>query len=280
MIIFKTKDGLKKHLRKNKINNQSVGFVPTMGALHHGHISLIKQSLKANDITVCSIFVNPTQFNNKKDFALYPTPVEKDILLLIEAHCDILFLPTVAEMYPSGYILKNYELGEIENILEGKFRPGHYQGVCQIVAKLLENVAPDYLYLGQKDYQQCLIIDKLIKLQRYPVSIKIGHTVREKNGLAMSSRNMRLTETEKKKAAVIYETLLYFKNNLQQGDLTKLKKNAIKRLVQNHFTIDYCELADARNLSTVNSWDGQQKLVALIAATLNEVRLIDNMTIN
>ena len=280
MIIFKTKEGLKNYLRKNKKDIQTVGFVPTMGALHSGHLSLIKNSLKTNDLTVCSIFVNPTQFNNKKDFALYPTPVHKDIMLLLEAGCDIVFLPTVKEMYPLGYKLKTYELGPIENILEGEFRPQHYQGVCQIVAKLLEIVSPDNLYLGQKDYQQCMVINKLISLQQYPTAIKICNTVREENGLAMSSRNMRLSATEKKGAAVIYETLLHIKENIQSGDLTKLKKDMVKKLTQKNFMVDYVEIADAKDLTPLNLWNGKQKLVALIAASLNDVRLIDNMLLN
>ncbi len=280
MIIFKTKEGLKNYLRKNKNHIQTVGFVPTMGALHSGHLSLIKNSLKTNDLTVCSIFVNPTQFNNKKDFALYPTPVHKDILLLLAAGCDIVFLPTVKEMYPLGYKLKTYELGPIENILEGEFRPQHYQGVCQIVAKLLEIVSPDNLYLGQKDYQQCMVINKLISLQQYPTAIKICPTVREENGLAMSSRNMRLSATEKKGAAVIYETLLHIKENIQSGDLTKLKKDMVKKLTQKNFMVDYVEIADAKDLTPLNLWNGKQKLVALIAASLNDVRLIDNMLLN
>lgn len=280
MIIFKTKEGLKKYLRKNKTGKQSVGFVPTMGALHQGHLSLIKKSLQANDISLCSIFVNPTQFNNKKDFALYPTPLDKDISLLVDSGCDILFLPSVAEMYPKGYTLKNYELGEIENVLEGAFRPGHYQGVCQIVAKLLENVEPDNLYLGQKDYQQCMVINKLINLRHYPVKINICETIREENGLAMSSRNMRLSQKDKSKAGIIYEVLTNIRNKLQIGDLLKLKREAAKKLQQKGFHVDYCEIADAQHLSTVTNWDGKQKLVALIAATLNDVRLIDNMTLN
>ncbi len=280
MIIFKTREGLKNYLRNKKVSGSKLGFVPTMGALHKGHLSLIKASRKSNQLTICSIFVNPTQFNNKNDFALYPTPVEKDIQLLLQAACDILFLPTVKEMYPTGMKLKNYNLGSIENILEGAYRPGHYQGVCQIVDKLLETVHPDNLYLGQKDYQQCMIINKLINLQDFKSKIKISPTIREENGLAMSSRNMRLASAEKKNAGLIYETLLYIKGHIKPGDLGKLKTDSIKKLTQQNFKVDYVAIADANNLSSVSHWDGKQKLVALMAATLNEVRLIDNMPLN
>lgn len=280
MIIFKTKEGLKNYLRKNKFMERTIGFVPTMGALHNGHISLIKNSLKYNNLTICSLFVNPTQFNNKKDFELYPTPLEKDILKLLAVGCDILFLPTVQEMYPRGEQLKTYELGAIENILEGEYRPGHYQGVCQIVAKLLETVTPDNLYLGQKDYQQCMVIKKLISIQQYPVKVNICKTIREESGLAMSSRNIRLSTAEKKRATLIYETLLQIKKSIQPGELAELKNNMINKLAKNKFKVDYVAFADAENLLPVVNWNGKQKLVALIAATLNEVRLIDNMPLN
>lgn len=251
-----------------------------MGALHSGHISLIKESLQQNDITVCSIFVNPTQFNNKKDFALYPTPVDKDILMLLNAGCDIVFLPTIKEMYPPGHKTRTFAIGAIEHILEGAFRPGHYQGVCQIVAKLLESVEPDNLYLGQKDYQQCMVIKKLVEVEGYPVKINICKTIREENGLAMSSRNMRLSATEKKVAAVIYDVLENIKKSILPGDTQKLKNKMIKILTQKNFAVDYIEIADAKDLSPVNNWNGKQKLVALIAASLNDVRLIDNMPLN
>lgn len=280
MIIFKIKQALKKHLHKNRINQKSIGFVPTMGALHEGHLSLIKASKKANDFTVCSIFVNPTQFNNKKDFNLYPTPVDKDILLLLNATIDILFIPTVKEMYPTGHKLKHFELGALENNLEGAYRPGHYQGVCQIVAKLLETIEPNNLYLGQKDYQQCMVINKLITLEDFKTKVKICNTIREPNGLAMSSRNMRLTNAEKTKAGLIYETLLHIKKNIKAGDLNKLITDSIKKLTQQQFKVDYVAIADAQTLTAVKNWDGKQKLVALVAATINEVRLIDNLPLN
>src|SRR5215212_8351624 len=164
MIIFKTPDALSGHINQQKKSGKKIGFVPTMGALHEGHLSLIGVAKKPNDLTICSIFVNPTQFNNPEDFKLYPVTIEKDIEQLIRAGCDILFLPSVDEMYPAGHSKKHYPLGRIETILEGYYRPGHFQGVCQIVDRLLDIVRPDNLYLGQKDFQQCMVIRKLLQL--------------------------------------------------------------------------------------------------------------------
>lgn len=254
-----------------------------MGALHQGHISLIKSSSKSNQVTVCSIFVNPTQFNDPKDYEKYPVTIEKDIELLENAGCDVLFVPSVAEMYPEGLDLPiHYDLGYLETILEGKFRPGHFQGVCVVVHRLLEKVLPDNLYLGQKDYQQCMVIAKLVELigLKNEITINICPTLREADGLAMSSRNIRLKEDERKKAVVIFQSLLFIRDNLKEGDLSVLKHEANSLLTKNGFKTDYIEIAGAKDLSLANEWDGKTKLVAVAAAFLNEVRLIDNMLLN
>ena len=208
--------------RSQRKQGKKYGFVPTMGALHAGHISLINDSKKASDLTVCSIFVNPTQFNDPKDFEKYPITIEKDIAMLEAAGCDILFLPEVAEMYPGGTSTSiHYELGYLETILEGHYRPGHFQGVCMIVHRLLDIVKPDNLYIGQKDYQQSMVIKKLIELtgMKELVDLNISPTLREAGGLAMSSRNMRLTEQERVKATAIYKTLHLIKEQLKTGEL-------------------------------------------------------------
>ncbi|MDQ6812969.1 MAG: pantoate--beta-alanine ligase, partial [Bacteroidota bacterium] len=172
MIVFKEAQSLAKHLRQLRQNGHSIGFAPTMGALHQGHISLIQQSKDTCDITVSSIFINPTQFNDPKDFEKYPVTIGNDILLLEKAACDILFLPSVSEIYPKGTAAgKAYDLGEVEFILEGKFRPGHFQGVCQVVHRLLDIVQPAKLFMGQKDYQQCLVVQRLVQLLHLPVEI-------------------------------------------------------------------------------------------------------------
>jgi len=283
MILFKKTGDLHKWLDGQRKKRKKIGFVPTMGALHKGHISLIESSSKSNQVTVCSIFVNPTQFNDPKDYEKYPVTIEKDIELLENAGCDVLFMPSVTEMYPEGLGLPmHYDLGYLETILEGKFRPGHFQGVCVVVHKLLEKVLPDNLYLGQKDYQQCMVITKLVDLigLKNEITINICPTLREPDGLAMSSRNIRLKEDERKKAVAIFQSLRFIRDNLKKGDLSVLKHEANSLLTKNGFKTDYIEIAGANDLSLVNEWDGKIKLVAVAAAFLNEVRLIDNMLLN
>lgn len=283
MILFKKAADLRNYLDVQQKTSNMTGFVPTMGALHAGHISLIKTSTRENALTICSIFINPTQFNNTRDFEKYPITIEKDIYLLETAGCDILFMPSVNEIYPGGTSLKiHYDLGFLETILEGKYRPGHFQGVCMVVHRLLEIIKPGHLYLGQKDYQQCLVITKLIELigMKDSVDIAICTTLRETDGLAMSSRNMRLKEDERKKAVAIYQSLNLIKQNQQKNNPDELKKRAQQILEQNGFKVDYVEIADAKNLELVDKWDGSGNNIALVAAFMNEVRLIDNMLLS
>lgn len=283
MILFKKENSLQQWIDAQQRKGVKVGFVPTMGALHPGHISLIESSRKDNNITVSSIFVNPTQFNDPKDFEKYPVTIEKDIWQLELAGCDILFLPKVDEIYPNGIAATQYyDLGELETLLEGKFRPGHYQGVCQVVHRLLEIVHPDNLYLGQKDYQQCMVISRLVELMGIndKTNINICPTLRETDGLAMSSRNMRLSEAERVKAVLIFQSLSYIKDNLVAGETDTIKNKAIAMLSDEGFRVDYIEIADAKTLEPISNWDGKKKLVALAAAFLNEVRLIDNLLLN
>ena len=283
MIIYKKPGELQDLLEKKKIEKHQIGFVPTMGALHAGHLSLVNEAKKQNKIVVCSIFVNPTQFNDPEDFKKYPITLEKDILMFEEAGCNVLFIPSVQDIYPNGVDhLKHYELGFLETVLEGKFRPGHFQGVCQVMHRLLEIVLPVDLYLGQKDYQQCMVIKKLIELIGLNDRIKVNicPTLREDDGLAMSSRNTRLLPDDREKAATISAALRYIKENLKAGDAKKIKDEAKEMLLQKEFRIDYIEIADADTLELVENWNGKQKIVALAAAFLNGVRLIDNMVIN
>ncbi len=278
MIIFKKAADIGIFLQQKRQNNQKTGFVPTMGALHQGHISLIGNAGSENDLVVCSIFVNPTQFNDPKDFQNYPITIEKDIDLLEKAGCDALFLPAVEEMYPAGLEnKKTYALGYLETVLEGRYRPGHFQGVCQVVHRLLTIVPADRLYLGQKDFQQCMVIRKMIELENLPIETVICPTLRETDGLAMSSRNMRLDKEAREKAVEISRTLLHIKSSLKTGDLSELKTAAVEQLNRTGFKTDYVEIADADTLELIGRWDGKRKLVALCAAFLGEVRLIDNM---
>ncbi|MET0571537.1 MAG: pantoate--beta-alanine ligase [Pedobacter agri] len=278
MIVFKNADTLKKHLFHQKDLGHTIGFVPTMGALHAGHISLIKASQSENDVTICSIFVNPTQFNDPKDFEKYPITLEKDIESLVKHKTDILFIPSVQEIYPDGTKnLPRFDLGHLESVLEGPTRPGHFQGVCQVMSRLLEMVSADNLYMGQKDYQQCMVIKKLISLIGSETELHTCPTLREKDGLAMSSRNTRLNEESRKKAPALFETLNYLKQNIQPGSLQKLKEEGRRKMEQSGFKVDYVEIADANSLDIVDNYNGKQELVGLIAAFIQEIRLIDNM---
>lgn len=279
MILLKSAAELTAYIRKVKTNGLSVGFVPTMGALHQGHISLIERSKKESGLTICSIFVNPTQFNNPEDFKKYPITIENDIDMLEKWGCDVLFLPEANEVYPPGSAKFHYELGYLETLLEGKYRPGHFQGVCQVVDRLLDIAIPDKLYLGQKDYQQCMVITKLVEMKGHKTSIIICPTLRETDGLAMSSRNMRLNATQRKLAIKIYETLLLVKAGIKTGSLKDLKIKAVNNLSAAGFKVDYVEIADAATLALQEEWDGKSKLVVLIAAYLDEIRLIDNLVL-
>ncbi len=283
MILFKKKAGLRNWLNASQKKGYKINFVPTMGALHAGHISLIELSKQSNAISVCSIFVNPTQFNDRRDFEKYPATLENDIYLLEKGGCDILFLPSVKEIYPDEASQKiHYDIGYLETVLEGKYRPGHFQGVCMVMHRLLEIVKPNRLYLGQKDFQQSMVIKKLIEISGMSESIEviISPTIREKNGLAMSSRNMRLNEEEWEKAAVIYRSLEMIKENLSKKSFAELKNEAKLMIEENGLKVDYIEIAGTKDLSPVNEWDAKKKLIVLAAATINEVRLIDNMPLN
>jgi len=279
MILFKEIVTLAKHLTQLKQQGLSVGFVPTMGALHGGHISLIEKSKTTCDITVSSIFVNPTQFNNVKDFEKYPITVSNDILLLEKSGCDVLFMPRVNEIYPDGFSSKyHYDLGEIEFVLEGKYRPGHFQGVCQVVHRLLNIVQPDKLFMGQKDYQQCLIVKRLVDSLHLNVEVVTAGTYREASGLAMSSRNLRLNEQEKEIASGISKMLRYIKERFTTTPFSVLEDYATNFLLTSGFTkVDYVSIADADTLQPASIVKGKSNLVTLIAAYINDVRLIDNM---
>lgn len=284
MIICKTKTLLSAFINKYLKQHTTIGFVPTMGALHEGHIALVKESKRKSEITVASIFVNPTQFNDISDFEKYPITIETDIELLEKAGCDILFLPSVQEIYEKGiHNVKHYDLDYLEEILEGKYRKGHFQGVCNVVENLLKMVQPNYLFLGQKDYQQCMVINRLIQLMNWQdiISLIYVPTVRENNGLAMSSRNKRLTENEKDNATIIFKSLNYIKENYMHQSFHNLIETCKQNLLNNGFhKIDYICICNANSLQIVDSYNENTKMVALIAAFIGEVRLIDNMLLN
>jgi pantoate--beta-alanine ligase len=278
MILFKTTASLQDHLGKLRNKNVKIGFVPTMGALHYGHISLIKECKRKCDIIVCSIFINPTQFNDKKDFEKYPVSIENDIYLLETNNTDILFLPPVNEVYPNGLQqLQHFNLGYLESILEGKYRPGHFQGVCNVVYKLLDIVQPGIIFLGRKDYQQYLVLKKMMQESFPEINIEAVDIKREKSGLAMSSRNMRLSDAARNKAAAINKNLKFIKQNIHKKDFNWLKQIATENLLANGFEkIDYIELCDAETLLPVDMVHNKQ-LIVLVAALIEGVRLIDNL---
>lgn len=280
MLIFHTIQQLQRHLQHLQRKGQQVGFVPTMGALHAGHLSLIVQSKQEAGVTVCSIFVNPTQFNDPKDFEKYPVTMNADIQLLLQAGTDVLFLPAVQEIYPVALgEAQQYELGFLETVLEGRYRPGHFQGVCQVMHRLLTIVHANHLYMGQKDYQQCMVVAHLISTKCIPTKMHIAPTLREKDGLAMSSRNVRLDQEQRKTATAIFQSLNQMKTELQPGTLTVIKEQATLFLQSKGFRVDYTELAHAETLALLDHWNGIDPVVAVIAAYLGEVRLIDNMVL-
>jgi pantoate--beta-alanine ligase len=281
MIIIQRTHFLTDYLSKQRSKGLTIGFVPTMGALHEAHINLIKHSAELCNINVCSIFVNPTQFNDTADYDKYPVTLESDIRKLSASKVSVLFVPPVSEVYREGTgALEHYDLGYLETILEGKFRPGHFQGVCQVMSRLLRTVDPDYLFMGQKDFQQCMVIRKLLTYLNQNISLVTCPTIREQDGLAMSSRNTRLTAAERAKAPLIYQTLIEIKNSIAPGHLEKLKQDAVNRLTLGGFRVEYIELADAATLSPRTEWNGRDELVAVAAAFLGDVRLIDNMLLN
>jgi pantoate--beta-alanine ligase len=280
MILFKKAAQASEYVAKSKHKGNKIGFVPTMGALHAGHLSLIGQAKIENDISVCSIFVNPTQFNDPADYLKYPKKLSADIALLEEAGNDVLFLPAPVEIYPAGTKdLPAFDLGHLEKIMEGAYRPGHFQGVCQVMSRLLTIIPCGNLYMGQKDYQQCMVVKRLLNLMNVPIAFHACPTKREADGLAMSSRNLRLSEDQRQQAVLIFKTLSFLKDKIATADLTKIKQEARHFLEQNRFKVDYVEIAGAESLEPLNTWDGQKSVVALIAASLGDVRLIDNLNL-
>ena len=278
MFIFKTIDELSRFINEQKTAGKVIGFVPTMGALHPGHISLIKAAQHNNQLTVCSIFVNPTQFNNPSDLEKYPRTTEADIALLHDSGCTILFLPSVEEIYPNGSASeKQYDLGYVETILDGAYRPGHFQGVAQVVERLLRIVCPDTLYLGQKDYQQCAVINRLIATEKLNIRVEIVPTMREADGLAMSSRNRRLTEPQRALAGVIYQCLVSIQTKQGLQQFSVVQKECREILEKKGFKPDYIEIAGAETLELLTDYVPGRKTVALVAAHLGDIRLIDNL---
>jgi len=276
--IIKTIAALQNHLQKQS-SQKPLGLVPTMGALHNGHLSLIKTAQAQAAMVVCSIFVNPTQFTNISDLEKYPKPVEADLSKLEQAQCDILFMPDVQEMYPQKEHW-HLNIGEIEHRLEGKFRPGHYQGVMQIVYKLFMAVKPDLAFFGQKDFQQIRVIEKMTELKKLPVKLVVCPIIREADGLAMSSRNIHLSDQERKHALVLSWALSQLKKSYVKEASPELRKEAMELIsAEPQVQLEYLEIVNMDNLNQDTS-DPTQGIIALLAAKVGQTRLIDNMILS
>lgn len=282
MLVFQTIVELQKYLLiTNDLSLKKIGFVPTMGALHEGHMSLIDSSKKLASITVCSIFVNPTQFNDKNDYDKYPIQLDKDLEMLIAAKCDVVFVPTVEEIYPNGTLEKtDISLGFIGTTLEGAKRPGHFEGVLQVVKRLLDIVQPDILFLGQKDYQQCMVLNALIQQLHLPIQLEICETLREKDGLAMSSRNARLTENERSVSVKLSQALLTIKSNIKNRAIPELIETETNKLNEEALIeLEYLVVVNGTTLEPLEKYDEKVPITVLIAAKVGQIRLIDNMII-
>jgi pantoate--beta-alanine ligase len=276
VILCKTISDLKTVLDAKRASNSSIGFVPTMGALHQGHLSLIENAKQNSDVVVCSIFVNPTQFNQAADLENYPKPIERDLTLLANTNCDIVFLPTIDEMYPTGFDKLNSDLlGNITKLFEGSLRPGHFDGVYTILMKLFDTIEPSIVFFGQKDYQQCLLVKEIIRLHQLPIKFMMCEIVRELDGLAMSSRNIRLNEEERKAAKQLSQALFFLKSNWELETSTKLLSEA-KSIIESNklLSLEYLVCVDADTLEETNSL---QNIVCLLAVNCGGTRLIDNV---
>jgi pantoate--beta-alanine ligase len=282
MQIFYGKTALIDHLGSIKSTNSSIGFVPTMGALHEGHQSLMTRSTQENDITVVSIFVNPTQFNNPEDLEKYPRTLDSDILKISQINPAILvYAPAVEDIYEGKTLSQSFDFDGLENKMEGKFRPGHFDGVGTIVKLLFEIVQPTRAYFGEKDFQQVQIVKKMVSKNNLAVNIVVCPILREMNGLAMSSRNERLTLQDRSEAAIIYKTLKKAKEKFRNNSAQKTTQWVENEFNKNKkFTLEYFEIADEDTLSTCSRKDKDKKYRAFIAVFINNIRLIDTISLN
>ncbi len=280
MHIFKTQAELKQELSGQQYSGKSIGFVPTMGALHQGHLSLVKRALVENDVVVSSIFVNPTQFNNADDLDKYPRMPEQDLALLEKLGCHIAYLPDVTDLYPNGPEVESFDFGDLELVMEGKHRPGHFQGMATVVKRFLTAVQPNKAYFGKKDYQQWLVVKRLADLENLSTEIVGCPIEREGDGLAMSSRNLRLTPQQRHAAPVIYEALIQLKESNRDKPLYKALSKAVETInAHPGLAVEYLEIADADTLKPVSDWHDSDDIRAFAAVYAGEVRLIDNISL-
>lgn len=275
MHVFERKADLDHFVSQAKAEGKSIGFVPTMGALHAGHIALVEAAEEQCDLVIASIFVNPIQFNNPEDLKKYPRTFESDRKMLEDANCDVIFYPSVEEMYPNK-VEEKFDFGSLETVMEGATRPGHFNGVAVVVKRLFDLVQPDFAFFGKKDFQQLAIIKALVKQMKSAIRIIGLDTVREEDGLAMSSRNTRLSEQERATAVELSKALNYIKRNKNTFDPAQLEAEAIRKLNAN-FKVEYIQIVDGNTLQSINNWNQTNYPVVCAAAFLGEVRLIDNL---
>ena len=277
MIVYRTKNDLAKHLDDLRQRGKSIGLVPTMGALHHGHISLVERSTSGNGATVVTIFVNPTQFNDSSDLEKYPRTPEKDLDILRQYKVDVVFIPSVKEMYPEPDERK-FDLAGLDKVMEGAYRKGHFNGVAQIVSKLFDVIGPHRAYFGQKDFQQVVIIKHLVEMLGMDIQVVTCPIVREKDGLALSSRNIQLSREERKAAPLVYRILMQAKE--KQADFDP---DAVKQWVEEQFKLhpmfqlEYFEIVEDKYLTPIIKWENGVNKVGCIAVQLGQIRLIDNL---
>lgn len=281
MLLFKQVEPMQRYLVHQRARGMSIGFIPTMGALHKGHLALVHQARTENQLSVCSIFVNPTQFNESSDLETYPRLPGPDIDHLILAGNDVLFMPPVEEIYPSSLPEQPpVDLEGLDEIMEGAFRPGHFSGVAQVVGRLLDIIGPRRLYMGQKDYQQAAIIAHLIRVSGRLVQLRVHPTIREPDGLAMSSRNTRLSPKEREEAILLYQVLQEVRRGFEeQQSPVALEQHAIERLQRPGFKPEYVTIADRKTLKPFDRSQPNNGAVVCAACWVGDVRLIDNLLI-
>jgi len=260
--------------------DKSLGFVPTMGALHQGHISLVEKAISQNDMSLCSIFVNPTQFNHTEDLDKYPDQLDADLTLLEKTGCDVVFTPSKAEVYPEGFIAKSYDFGNLDKVMEGKTRPGHFEGVALVVSRFFDIIRPQKAYFGEKDFQQLAIIRSLASQNYKRIEIIPCPTLREAGGLAMSSRNLLLDENYRSAAPRVYQRLLHVKKQANTKSISELKQWIAQEFKQDpDLKLEYFEISDLDSLQSSTQWSDYQVHIACIACFAGSVRLIDNILI-
>lgn len=280
MLLFKKVEDLQLYLQTQREKNNSIGFVPTMGALHEGHLSLFENCLQKSDISVGSIFVNPTQFNDPSDLVKYPRTPERDIEMLADVGCHVLFMPPVEEVYPIGLKLPEVlDFGYLDQPMEGAHRPGHFQGMAQVVRRLLEIVQPDYLFMGQKDYQQFAIVKEMLRQLKLKIDLVMCPIIRENDGLAMSSRNMRLTKESRLLAPKIFQALNLAKEKINAHFPREIEKEAIATLSIPGMAPEYFEIVDGYTLHPVELFEEVDVAVACTAVMVGDIRLIDNIVL-